>query len=161
MSISDQIVVMKEGIVQQTGKPQEVYDDPVNLFVAKFLGTPPINVFVGHVQGSRLYIGADAVLGVTGVPDGEVYVGVRPEGFVPCGDGPFACDLRGIEVMGRDTSLVLSNEVSLNPVIRAIVGGETPVNEDMQTVRFELKSGKVFLFDQETEKRMYFEGSRL
>ena len=63
--------------------------------------------------------------------------------------------------MGRDTSLVLSNEVSLNPVIRAIVGGETPVNEDMQTVRFELKSGKVFLFDQETEKRMYFEGSRL
>ncbi len=161
MSISDQIVVMKEGIVQQTGRPQEVYDDPVNLFVAKFLGTPPINVFVGHVQGSRLYIGADAVLGVTGVPDGEVYVGVRPEGFVPCGDGPFACDLRGIEVMGRDTSLVLSNEVSLNPVIRAIVGGETPVNEDMQTVRFELKSGKVFLFDQETEKRMYFEGSRL
>ena len=44
MSISDMIVVMKEGVVQQIGKPQEVYDNPVNLFVAKFLGTPPINI---------------------------------------------------------------------------------------------------------------------
>ena len=44
MSISDKIVVMKAGIIQQVGKPQDVYDDPVNLFVAKFLGTPPINV---------------------------------------------------------------------------------------------------------------------
>ena len=161
MSISDQIVVMKEGIVQQIGKPQAVYDDPVNLFVAKFLGTPPINVFVGHVQGSRLYIGADAVLGVSGVPDGEVYVGVRPEGFVPCEDGPFACDLKGIEVMGRDTSLVLSNEVSLNPTVRAIIGGENPVDEETKAAQFELKLEKVFLFDQETEKRVYFEGSRL
>ena len=42
MSISDMIVVMKDGIVQQIGKPQDVYDSPVNLFVARFLGTPPI-----------------------------------------------------------------------------------------------------------------------
>ena len=50
MSISDRIVVMKDGVVQQIGKPQEVYDNPVNLFVAKFLGTPPINVFEGSVK---------------------------------------------------------------------------------------------------------------
>ena len=47
MSISDEIVVMKDGVVQQIGRPQEVYDSPVNLFVAKFLGTPPIHVFRG------------------------------------------------------------------------------------------------------------------
>ena len=47
MSISDIIVVMKDGVVNQIGKPQNVYDDPTNLFVAKFLGTPPINVFKG------------------------------------------------------------------------------------------------------------------
>ena len=56
MSISDMIVVMKDGIVQQIGKPQNVYDDPVNLFVAKFLGTPPINVFSGEVKNEQLYI---------------------------------------------------------------------------------------------------------
>ncbi len=50
MSISDRIVVMRDGVVQQIGKPQEVYDNPVNLFVAKFLGTPPINVFDGRVR---------------------------------------------------------------------------------------------------------------
>ena len=50
MSISDIIVVMKDGVVQQIGKPQDVYDDPVNLFVAKFLGTPPINVFKGKIK---------------------------------------------------------------------------------------------------------------
>ena len=42
------IVVMKDGVVQQIRKPQDVYDSPVNLFVAKFLGTPPINVFEGQ-----------------------------------------------------------------------------------------------------------------
>ena len=50
MSISDMIVVMKDGVVHQIGKPQDVYDDPVNLFVSKFLGTPPINVFEGRVK---------------------------------------------------------------------------------------------------------------
>ena len=56
MSISDQIVVMKDGSVQQTGRPQDVYDDPANLFVTKFLGTPPINVFSGRVSGGRLLL---------------------------------------------------------------------------------------------------------
>ncbi len=78
MSISDFIVVMKAGVVQQIGKPQAVYDDPDNLFVAKFLGTPPINVFNGAVKGGKVYIGEEAVLGVNGVDDGEVYVGIRP-----------------------------------------------------------------------------------
>ena len=82
MSISDMIVVMKDGIVQQIGKPQNVYDDPVNLFVAKFLGTPPINVFSGEVKNEQLYIGSEAVLSTPGVADQSVHVGIRPEGFV-------------------------------------------------------------------------------
>ena len=76
MSISDLIVVMKDGVVHQIGKPQEVYENPVNLFVAKFLGTPPINVFSGRVKDQELYIGEDAVLKVMGASDQEVYVGI-------------------------------------------------------------------------------------
>ena len=64
MSISDLIVVMKDGVVQQISKPQAVYESPVNLFVAKFLGTPPINVFDGEVKDGQLYIGEEAVLAV-------------------------------------------------------------------------------------------------
>ncbi len=57
MSICDRIAVMQNGILMQQGKPQEVYDHPANLFVARFLGTPPINVFWGTVKNQMLYIG--------------------------------------------------------------------------------------------------------
>ncbi len=157
MSISDMIVVMKEGVVHQIGKPQEVYDDPVNLFVAKFLGTPPINVFNGQVRGGKLYIGENAVLTVKGVDDREVYVGIRPEGFILKEDGPFCCRLSGVEVMGRDISVVSVNEASLNQTVRSIIGTENKVNTQEDQVRFALKPGKVFIFNRETEERIYFE----
>ncbi len=57
MSISDEIVVMRDGVIQQIGKPQDVYDAPANLFVAKFLGTPQINVFEGTLIDNHIYIG--------------------------------------------------------------------------------------------------------
>ena len=106
MSISDLIVVMKLGVVQQIGKPQDVYDDPTNLFVAKFLGTPPINVFDGCVKGGKVYIGEDAVLEVSNVADQEVTIGIRPEGFQLDENGALQCKLSSLEVMGRDVSVV-------------------------------------------------------
>jgi len=56
MSISDIIVVMKDGVVQQIGEPQYVYDEPANLFVAKFLGSPAINIFDGEIKNGVLYV---------------------------------------------------------------------------------------------------------
>lgn len=105
MSISDIIVVMREGVVQQIGKPQEVYDNPINLFVARFLGTPPINLFEGRAQGNGLYIGDEMVLPLEEVADRELTVGIRPEGFILTPDGPLSCSLSGVEVMGRDISV--------------------------------------------------------
>ena len=158
MSISDMIIVMKLGIVQQVGKPQEIYDNPTNLFVAKFLGTPPINVFDGKVAGGKLYIGEDAVLTVPGVEDKDVYVGIRPEGFVPAEKGEFHCHLNNVEVMGRDVSIVSTNAASLNPVIRSIVSSEyvKTIAEGQETITYSLIPHKVFIFDKETEERIYF-----
>ncbi len=157
MSISDMIVVMKLGVVQQTGKPQEVYDNPGNLFVAKFLGTPPINVFTGAVKGGKLYLGEDAVLDVPGVADQDVHVGIRPEGFELDPHGPFICHLNSVEVMGRDSSIVSTHPASQNPVIRSIIDADNKVAEGAETVNFSLKPHKVFLFNKETEERIYFE----
>ena len=56
MSISDIIVVMKLGQIQQIGEPQYVYDEPANLFVAKFLGNPAINIFEGEIKDGKLYV---------------------------------------------------------------------------------------------------------
>ena len=156
MSISDLIVVMKLGVVQQIGKPQSIYDNPTNLFVAKFLGTPPINVFAGQVVAGKLMIGGAAVLDVPGAPDGEVYVGVRPEGFIPAEDGKLVCKLQNLEVMGRDVSVVASHAEMQTPSIRAIVDSDYKFDLSAENVAFNLKSHKVFLFDKATEERIYF-----
>ena len=157
MSISDIIVVMKLGVVQQVGAPQDVYDDPTNLFVAKFLGTPPINVFKGAVKGGKLVLGDAEVLDVPGVDDREVFVGIRPEGFIPDANGAFECKLNNVEVMGRDVSVVSTNEASLNPSIRSIVDADYKIDKNDESIKFSLKPHKVFLFDVETEERIRFE----
>ena len=154
MSISDRIVVMKAGVVQQTGKPQEVYDDPVNLFVAKFLGTPPINVFQGKIKNGKVCIGDAAVLDAPGQKDRDVFVGIRPEGFLLKEDGPLICQLGGVEVMGRDISIVSNHEASLNPNIRSIISAETKVDTSSEIVRFAVKPSKLFVFDGSSEERI-------
>lgn len=155
MSISDMIVVMKLGVVQQIGHPQEVYNNPTNLFVAKFLGTPPINVLTGEVRGQKLYISDVDVLDVPGVDDRSVFVGIRPEGFIVDDNGPLECELSNIEVMGRDVSIVSKHPASLNPIIRSIINSDQKIS-GAANVRYSLKSSKVFLFDKDTEERIYF-----
>lgn len=168
MSISDFIVVMKSGRVQQIGKPQEVYDDPANLFVAKFLGTPPINVFSGKIENGMVAIDGTPILPVEtlwqnlGQADADkcavgkerpVIIAIRPEGFVPCEDGPLCCRLQGVEVMGRDISVVAAHS-ACETTLRAIITSDAKVDAANDTIRFALKPQKVFLFDCETGERI-------
>lgn len=155
MSISDRIVVMKEGVIQQTGRPQEVYENPVNLFVARFLGTPQINLFEGRVERGQLLIGEEAVLSVRGVEDQSLTVGIRPEGFLLREDGPLSLDLVRVEVMGRDISVVSTSAVSINPTVRSIIDAEMRLEVKEEKVRFALRPSKVLLFHKETEERIY------
>jgi len=157
MSISDRIIVMNAGVIQQVGAPQKIYDDPVNLFVAKFLGTPPINVFAGEVRESKVYIGQEAVMDVVGVEDQKVSVAVRPEGFLLKENGVLSCGLNRVEVMGRDISVVSVHPACENPVVRSIISSENLVDTTKETVRFDLKPGKVFLFQEGSGKRIYFD----
>ena len=157
MSISDLIVVMKLGVVQQIGKPQEVYDDPVNLFVAKFLGTPPINVLEGKVQDGKVFIGDDMVLEVTGVADQEVFIGIRPEGFELDDNGGLHCKLSNVEVMGRDVSIVSTHPASVNPMIRSIIDADNKVDVSKEIVSYRVKPHKFFLFNKQTEERIRYE----
>ena len=155
MSICDMIVVMKDGILQQIGQPQQVYEDPENLFVAKFLGTPPINTFAARVADGKLYIGSEAVLDLPGKEYGAVIAAIRPEGFNPSPLGRFTCQLRNIEVMGRDTSVVCAHEAFTGETFRAIIDSDEIAAVTAET-RFSLKENKVLLFDPETGKRIRF-----
>jgi len=152
MSISDMIVVMKSGVVQQIGKPQEVYDNPANLFVANFLGTPPINIFTGHVKGERLFIGVDNVMDVPGVKDQDVFVGIRPEGFIlDMANGTLCCKPQNVEVMGRDVSVVSTHEASQKPTVRSIIDADNKVDASADVVRYRIKPHKLFLFTRDDE----------
>ena len=157
MSISDQIIVMENGIIQQIGKPQEVYDEPKNLFVAKFLGNPPINVFKARVEQGRLFIGEEAVMKVKGVEDQELIAAIRPEGFILSENGALCCQLDEVEVMGRDVTVVSKHKDSENVEIRSIIPSEEKVEGLSKEVRFDIKANKLFLFRKDSGERIFFE----
>ena len=115
MSISDTIVVMKLGVIQQIDEPQKVYDEPANLFVAKFLGSPAINVFDGEIKGGKLLLNGKAIdedaaykkaNEQTGEKDRKVKIAVRPESFeYPKKGGTIPVDVSSIEHIGRDITV--------------------------------------------------------
>src|SRR5213593_3760924 len=86
MTLGDRIVVMSNGRVQQIGKPQEVYRRPQNLFVAGFIGSPPMNLLRGRCADGKLVVG-DLTLPWAAAAPAEVAVGMRPEDLRPAGDG--------------------------------------------------------------------------
>ena len=161
MSICDEIVVMERGIIRQVGQPQYVYDEPENLFVSKFLGTPPINVFEGRIEREKLYIGTQEVLDVHGALDGAVSVGVRPEGFIPAADGALTCKLIAVERMGRDTSVVASHDAHDGVQMRAIVSSDARIDTASDTIRLDLRPEKTRLFDADTGERIHFFGETM
>ena len=153
MSICDQMVVMKLGVVQQVGEPQAIYDDPDNLFVANFLGTPPINIFEGTIKDHKVFIGEELIMD-TEFDDQDIYVGIRPEGFIYDENGVITFNLDHIEVMGRDKSIISTHPNSTKPTIRTIIDADVNVDKNAEKVKFNLKPHKVFLFNRETEVRL-------
>lgn len=154
MSISDQIVVMKLGEMQQIGEPQEVYNNPKNLFVAKFLGTPPINIFSGKVSGNDIYVG-DEIIGHVEekMDEKEVTVGIRPEGFEIDPEGDLTIKVENVEYIGRDISIIGANPNSEKSTFRIIVDSDVKVEEGT-VVKAKIKQHKLFIFDKITEERL-------
>ena len=159
MSISDQIVVMKLGVMQQIDAPQEVYNNPANLFVAQFLGTPPINVFSGRIEGKKVMIGDDVVFEAPKeVGDRRVYVAIRPEGFVLSKDakGVLHAESEMVQILGRDISIVARNENCTKETFKVIVSAEE-ASSAVGALSLKVKPNKIFVFDRDSEERIRFE----
>ncbi len=157
MSISDQIVVMKLGVLQQIGHPQDVYNSPANLFVAQFLGTPPINVFKGRVDGKKVIIGEDVIYEAKEeIGKKEVYVAIRPEGFANASASDkhvLHAESEMIQILGRDISIVAKNPACIKETFKIIISQEE-IN-DKKDIVLKVKPSKLFIFDGETEERIY------
>lgn len=154
MSICDSIVVMKNGIEMQKDNPQVMYDNPKNLFVAKFLGVPPINVFEGRIENGKAYIGNDCILESEKLTENKkVYIAIRPEGFLPAYDShTLTIQVNSIITQGKDKSLVASHSDFLGDQIKAIVDSDIAVSTG--TVKLSIRPNKIFLFDHESEERI-------
>ncbi len=155
MSISDEIVVMKLGIEQQRGVPQEVYNSPVNKFVANFLGTPPINLFEGEIKDHKIYINSELVREITeaevaqaekdgrDLSDQLVTVGIRPEGIIVDPNGTFSFNVERILTMGRDIMLNVEKEGAVSNT-KFVVDAFVEVGVGMN--RATIKPHKCFAF---------------
>jgi sn-glycerol 3-phosphate transport system ATP-binding protein len=120
ITLGERIAVLSDGVLQQVGPPQDVYDHPANVFVAGFIGSPPMNLLMGSATGGRIAIG-DVELVDPQVPEGEVLVGIRPEGLRPVGQdhaGPvFEVCVEVVEPLG-DEVLVHGSLEALDGVVR-------------------------------------------
>jgi len=146
MSISDEIIIMNFGIEMQKGVPQDIYNYPDNLFVAKFLGNPPINTFEGEIKNNFLYF-QEQKLFPKQAPDGIYHVGIRPEDFrVSETSEGVEIDTDTMEVIGRDTMIRFNVG---EKQVRALVESETVV--DKKEVLLTVRDEKIHLFDYESE----------
>ena len=84
-------------------------------------------------------------------------IGIRSEGFELAEDGKLHCQLSNVEVMGRDVSVVSTHPASVNAQIRSIINADNKVDITKQTVSYNVKPHKFFLFNKETEERIRYE----
>ena len=144
---------MRDGVAQQIGAPQDIYRDPANLFVAKFLGVPPINVFKGKIKDHKLYVGDEAILDTKAEDNDDVFVGIRPEGIIHGYNGRFTLNVERIQTQGKDTSLVCDHQsYSGEEACKFLVDSDQ--NVGLGKKHFIVRQNKVYVFDGKTEKRI-------
>ena len=156
MTMADTIVVMNGGNVEQIGSPLELYDNPANLFVAGFIGSPAMNFLPGHFgQGSTATVKLSDTSELPAPPCREangrdVMLGVRPEHFTINNDGGIAAEVVVVEPTGADTQVycrVADTEVT-------VVSRERHMFKPGETIKLKPVAEKTYLFDPASGKRL-------
>jgi len=156
MTMATRVAVMSMGKLQQVGTPQEVYDNPVNTFVAQFIGTPPMNCMPGTVTSGGTVAVGDQVLPIptglsTRLEEGRpVVVGVRPEHLEVAPTGTVKADVRAVEWLGHEC--LISATIGDQPVILRQAG--MAANEAGSSVAVNVAAEHVSIFDAATTERI-------
>ncbi len=161
MTMADQIVVMRDGRVEQAGAPLELYDNPANTFVATFIGSPAMNVLSGNVVANGAGKSFETVAGarfplldgLAGTPEGGVICGVRPEHFVLTGDDDreaLAMVVSVVEPTGAEVLVIGRNgEQEFQVVFR-----ERHAFKPGQEIHLRPDPAKLLLFDPDSGQRI-------
>jgi sn-glycerol 3-phosphate transport system ATP-binding protein len=155
MTLSDKLVVMSAGKVEQMGLPNEVYRRPATKFVATFIGSPPMNILSGRVTSPGRVAVAAAEISATDMapglnPGAAVEVGLRPEDLYSTPDGPLVMRLDFIEELGA-TQLFHGALDGAALVLQAPTGSVEPRDG---TLRLSIDPGRVHIFDPTSGERL-------
>ncbi len=166
MTLGDKVAVMKDGVIQQFGTPHEIYNNPANLFVASFIGSPPMNFVPLRIrQRDGRWVGVlnseqgscELPLPITsdeGLRDRELILGIRPEqiGLAGVGTADFslAVDIEVVEPTGPDTLVVFT----LNQVKACCRLAPDQAPRVGETLNLQFDPRKVLLFDAQSGERL-------
>lgn len=165
MTMADRIVVMKDGYIQQIGTPSEVFSDPVNVFVAGFIGNPPTNFTKAKYEKGKLHFGNDCVISLNDNDkellkerDGqELILGIRPENIYLAKDEsiksktePFKLKCDFVELLGFELAVYFKNED--REMIMKIPSDNKVEPDDEVEICFD--KNKLMFFDAKTEQRI-------
>jgi multiple sugar transport system ATP-binding protein len=163
MTMGHRIAIMNQGVLQQVGPPQEVYEKPANLFVAEFIGNPPMNTVAAHVVRN----GDDTAVAIGGVPASlpenlarsvndaglhDVVIGVRPEHLRIASDGLVPANVMLVESLGHERHIVCRLSGDALVIVRQPSSEVAPTEGD--SVMLDAKPGTFHVFDASTGARV-------
>lgn len=166
MSMADRIVVMKDGYIQQVASPEEIYDEPANLFVANFIGSPPMNFLNGHIKDDKVIIGESSIhikdenkKALEKYQGKEVIIGIRPEAFSVKNDGDRIKDsinttIMNIEMLG-DESIVYVDAKEAQDNLAVKVPGKFTGYRNQDLLKLFIDLDDIHIFDKESELRIF------
>ena len=155
MTLADRMIVMNLGVVEQIGRPIDVYDDPASLFVAGFIGSPAMNFLPGKRVGDEVQVGELRIplpAELRAAAPEAVTVGVRPE-HLTAGEGAglvFRFKVDTVEALGADS--LVHGTLGSGSIIARVDGHATP--EPGAPMAFTVRPGKLFYFDTASGKRL-------
>lgn len=148
MSITDEIILMKKGVVQQQCDPQRMYLDPANQFVASFLGSPPIDYFHFPVRDGRLWITESYSLPMDIRHDGGILTGIRPEAWGRGND--LQVQIQTVEHRGKETLVTFALAGTKTRALLDI----TDIVRPGDTIGLTLRTRFLYLFDEDSGIRL-------
>jgi len=157
MTMADVIVVMRDGIVEQVGRPLDLYDRPANVFVASFIGSPAMNLLSGTIEADGRFAMADGTklpvdaAKASAAQGRSVVYGIRPEHFVPAtGEGAISATIKMIEPTGSETHIVaMVGSAQVTVLLRDRIDARIG-----DVIKLDIKPGVTQLFDNADGKRI-------
>ena len=142
-TMADRIICMSKGRIEQVGSPEDLYLRPQTLFVATFIGAPPINQFQGDIVGGKVNFGETLLDLVGSAAVGRVTLGIRPEYF-RVGDSGLVARVDQIEPMGRETLYMMETPLGATRVLDTGTAVKHAIGEE---VRIDFDPEATLLFD--------------